>query len=451
MGVNADEVAYSNSSSGINADNLQSALDVLASLVGAGTTLSAANVTAASGGNDYALGADVQTQIQQLDDQVKANADAIAGIATPTATDVSVDDAGWTVLNGNTDLQALATAIDTQLAATVNESQPVVDVTVSAATTINNTLLGANGLSTIPTATVIWLRLVHGGSGSHALTWGSGGDGVIVDVGTSSLPTTLGSGEVDDVLMVTFDGGSNWNAIYLLDNSAPVTQGSPPVVGGSPVSYIASTSDDSQGATMTLDLTAFTLQDGDLLLAAPTCPANRTVDTVPAGWNTISDLPAGAGSSTEARLPVYWRRVPNAATEPSSYDWIRSNSAGSDAIGCVQLRNAHSVSPIFNSTPNNGSSSDDPIGEGTSFDVNSDGMLLLFAVNALTSGDAPQYTAPAGMIEAVDDGVVGGGSTQRAMLGIFYESDPGTAVGDKTVDGTDTGNWRTLMVAIDPA
>ncbi|MEL0098036.1 MAG: hypothetical protein VW907_00605 [Opitutae bacterium] len=306
-------------------------------------------------------------------------------VSLPTGA-ITLDDTGWSNLSG-TNPQAALNSVDAALnaaktalegakeTASLSDPAPKLFVeTVASDITINNSFFTSRGLSPVPTTHILSLRLINSAAAALSITW----DSNIKDVGQVPLPSLLQENVVEDVVLWTYDGGTNWDAAYTADSSAGVgLEITQPVGAAAPAAeltpspptvvysegFVNTIFGDANNA-LTVDFTNIPYREGDLLLVVMQANASRMNPIVgnngyfPADVSTDSD-----GDGVVSNFSSDWKTFINTTSTKSAdvgmfvfyltaeathlnggsaalgaQTWATLNPAGSRCYGVVVVR-----------------------------------------------------------------------------------------------------------------
>jgi hypothetical protein len=206
----------------------------------------------------------------------------------------------------------------------------------------------------------------------------------------------------------------------------------------SPIQFIGSTTDATNGAATSLALTVPSgTQAQDLMIAEVSYGggAGATV-TEPAGWTVISEnFVTGQGW-----LGVYYRLANS--SEPATYTWNFSASAQA-AGGISTYRCVNQDDPIHAVSATNSGNSNSPKGNGVTTSVDGTRILWLVASDGVTT-----MTPPDGYINENDISSSGGSDVSAGKGG--KGKGKGGSTGDQTGALSTSTTWQTIMVAVSP-
>lgn len=308
------------------------------------------------------------------------------GVAPLPTGAITLDDTGWSNLRG-TNPQTALNSVDNLLnaaksaledakesARVSNPAHKLFVETVTSDITIDASFFTSRGLSSVPTTHILSLRLINSATAALSISWGAN----IKDVGRVARPTLLGINNVEDFVLWTYDGGTNWDMAYTADSSvgvglqiAPPASAAPPPTEFAPApprvvyskGFVNSILGDENNA-LTVDFTGVPYQVGDLLLVVTQANANRMnpivgtngyfpadvgadsdndgfVSNFSSSWqtfiNTTSTRSADVGMFV-FYLTVEGKHLPGGSDALGEQTWATLNPAGSRCYGVVVVR-----------------------------------------------------------------------------------------------------------------
>ncbi len=298
-----------------------------------------------------------------------------------------------------------------------------------------------------------------------------------VDTGTLTTVTPnsllLFAGHMADdhsSLSVTSTGGLNWSqsffdsstnineigeglAVSLYYASKPTAGSVGPIVG-TVVYSKSSTAAVSNGVLLALRPLPDTLSlsinkptgttSGDVMIASLAISPGSVKIATPTGWTLVRTIQNT--SSTTSRLAVFQRVA--TSSEPSSYTWTFSGSHNGAVGGIMSFSGVDSTTPI---TAENGKTTASSATHTTpSISPTSTNVMLVGTFSYASSGT---WTAPSGMIEAVDVASRAINSSSGESMEMTYQLQAtATATGTKSAKATATNDrGATHLLALKPS
>lgn len=188
---------------------------------------------------------------------------------------------------------------------------------------------------------------------------------------------------------------------------------------------------------------------GGYAYAGISWPSNRTMDTVPAGWTSVDSDQSGA-TFQDVETEV-WRHLVAEGEPGTTVTFIRSHGAGDHAWICVATSEVDETTQET-ATASTGAAASTSHTAPTVTAAEGD-LLLTFHASFSTTTTLTSYTSgPSGMVKLAEQNSANKGSTQRANLAAWIETELGAgATGARTATRSASEKYATISLAINAA